>query len=912
MIKSFKLIIAFLIILFSFLLSTSSFSIQSDQVIDKGFHVVINNGHLNDVNIIRDINSRFVATYSKHDKLVKIWDKNSLELLAEHHLPQGDIRALFSIDNILFAISKSALYRIDVLKNKLTIIFQDLNLFEYIIINNSHIVLGEKASRHWCRILAYDYKNHKKIYPAKYNGHQSINIDVRYFQNKYYVYVYEMHKPFLEIYDKNFSLLNRVSKNDMVNYENIKTTSNIVRLSKSTSNLNNFQKKKFVAELMIDSKIFNAENYRKKNDYSVEKKYSESGPYTHFFLVNNANKKRKHIISTIEDKGMGSWSLFEPEYIDTKNEIVIFRHDCSNDISYYVVDFNGNLLGRTQINPEQDKLDVITIMNNILLINRGKKEITAYKLNTQDRINLIKYKDTLKRYKKYNLEKYVLNQNIITLISWEHDKNHFLLRDYKKFSYQGKLSKVELQNGLFKISSDTNISLCDFDSGKLLAHKYFVDENTSITLTPEGYFDGNGNFKKYIYFVDNKLNVIQFDQLYNSLYRPDLVQAKIAGDPDGLVAEAASKLNLTILIAQGAPPKVNFLSPQSGTSKIRDITIEAELLDQGGGIGKIVWKLNGQTIGVMEDDRGIKIIPTTSNKSITISKHITLSPEQNLIELIVYNKAGGIASDPVTLLLNLKDAISEQPALHILAIGINKYRDKSLWLNYAVPDATEIVKQLQITGIGVFKKIDKIELYDQDATLPAIAQAFAQTAKKDKTNDVFILYLAGHGITLDGRYHFLPVDFRYRNEDSVRQKAINQDHLQKWLASLDSRKSLVLLDTCNSGSFTEAQVVRRGIAEKTAIDKLTRATGRATIAASTDSQVAYEGYKGHGVFTYALLQALSQADQNYGNKDNVTTTSELASFIDELVPEITYKKWGYEQIPQVNLHGRTFPIGVVR
>ena len=102
------------------------------------------------------------------------------------------------------------------------------------------------------------------------------------------------------------------------------------------------------------------------------------------------------------------------------------------------------------------------------------------------------------------------------------------------------------------------------------------------------------------------------------------------------------------------------------------------------------------------------------------------------------------------------------------------------------------------------------------------------------------------------------------------------------------------------------------MAEKTAIDKLTRATGRATIAASTDSQVAYEGYKGHGVYTYALLQALTQADKIYGNRDGITSTGEIASYIDEQVPEITYKKWGYEQVPQVNLHGRSFPIGVVR
>ena len=260
--------------------------------------------------------------------------------------------------------------------------------------------------------------------------------------------------------------------------------------------------------------------------------------------------------------------------------------------------------------------------------------------------------------------------------------------------------------------------------------------------------------------------------------------------------------------------------------------------------------------------------------------------------------------------LHLRDDISERPDLHILAVGINRYRDKSLWLNYAVSDVEELTKQLKASALGVFGTVKVTQVIDQNASLVGLETAFKQVAQSARTNDVFVLYLAGHGLTLDGRYHFLPVDFRYRNEDSVRENAINQDHLQKWLSLVQARKSMILLDTCNSGSYVEAQAVSRGLAEKTAIDKLIRATGRATISASSDSQVALEGIDNHGVFTYALLKALKEADKSYGNSDGVISTSELAGYIDEQVPELTYKKWGYEQVPQVNLHGRAFPIGI--
>ena len=104
----------------------------------------------------------------------------------------------------------------------------------------------------------------------------------------------------------------------------------------------------------------------------------------------------------------------------------------------------------------------------------------------------------------------------------------------------------------------------------------------------------------------------------------------------------------------------------------------------------------------------------------------------------------------------------------------------------------------------------------------------------------------------------------------------------------------------------------RGMVEKTAIDRLSRATGRATIVAATDTQPAMEGYKGHGVFTYAVLQALRHADTVSGNRDGITGLFELAAYVHARVPEITMRTFAYEQIPQVHMQGSDFPVGVVQ
>jgi uncharacterized caspase-like protein len=128
---------------------------------------------------------------------------------------------------------------------------------------------------------------------------------------------------------------------------------------------------------------------------------------------------------------------------------------------------------------------------------------------------------------------------------------------------------------------------------------------------------------------------------------------------------------------------------------------------------------------------------------------------------------------------------------------------------------------------------------------------------------------------------------------------------KRYLTYIQATKSLLLLDTCNSGSFAEA-IASRGVLEKTAINKLARAVGRATVVASSKSQVALEGYEGHGAFSYVALEGMKgkAADP----KGRITVNS-FVSYIESALPDLTYKKWGYEQIPQKSMVGENFQFG---
>jgi uncharacterized caspase-like protein len=260
----------------------------------------------------------------------------------------------------------------------------------------------------------------------------------------------------------------------------------------------------------------------------------------------------------------------------------------------------------------------------------------------------------------------------------------------------------------------------------------------------------------------------------------------------------------------------------------------------------------------------------------------------------------------------------EQASLHVLALGVSKYYDSSLNLAYAASDAEAVAGALTRQGQRLFRKVQVKTLLDDEVTFANIDKAFTTMAEDIEPYDVFVLYLAGHGMVINGEYYFIPQDVRFTNQENTRQASIGQTQFQSLLARIPAQKSLLLLASCFAGSFVTAMsndalkplLATRGIEEKTAMDKLMRATGRAVLMASSAQQFSLEGYEKHGLFTYTLLQGLQSGADRDGNKS--VTIAELAEYVSEEVPRISMEKWQYRQVPMQQLQGQSFPIGLVR
>lgn len=194
-------------------------------------------------------------------------------------------------------------------------------------------------------------------------------------------------------------------------------------------------------------------------------------------------------------------------------------------------------------------------------------------------------------------------------------------------------------------------------------------------------------------------------------------------------------------------------------------------------------------------------------------------------------------------------------------------------------------------------------MIDADVTQSKLDAAFGEIAAKAAATDVFVLYLAGHGKTVDGRYYFVPQDFTIEGELSeelinaaVKAKAVAQERWQRWFALVPARKSVMLFDTCESGTLAdeETQQLQKGAAN----DRLVQATGRSILAASGRSQEALEGYRGHGLFTYELLDAINQAD---GDRSGTVELNELAAYVYAQVSELSQKVFKQRQVPEMKI-----------
>jgi WD40 repeat protein len=445
--------------------------------------------------------------------------------------------------------------------------------------------------------------------------------------------------------------------------------------------------------------------------------------------------------------------------------------------------------------------------------------------------------------------------------------------------------------------------------GALIATHFATADDQWLTLTPAGFFAASSKGNGLINVVRGlePYSVLQF---YEHLYRPDLVAELLKGDPEGKYKSAANQLNLEKILDSGPAPKLERLNGPGGRDR-GNATYAVRLIDTGGGIGdKVIWRVNGvaqgrTTIGGGEPRPG---------RYEVMEETLKIDPNQkNEVEVVAYNRSGLLATPPLRFTIDPVFGAIEKPKphLYVLAVGVDKYLKPDWRLSNAVNDAKSISDAFKAVGGAFFGEanVDVIPVLDEKATREGLDAAFNMLAAKIQPQDVFVLFLSGHGRSIAGDgagtgWFFLPQNLDFERGQTVAKDAIGSSDLEGWLRKIAASKSVIVLDACESGAFEAPR--GNSLETETAVAQFAFATGRSTISAAPAGKAAYEGYRGHGLLTYAILEGMNAQE---GAPAEPVTLLALGDYVGRRVIELSEKEFGIVQAPRTEMRDN-FPLGI--
>lgn len=459
---------------------------------------------------------------------------------------------------------------------------------------------------------------------------------------------------------------------------------------------------------------------------------------------------------------------------------------------------------------------------------------------------------------------------------------------------------------------------------------FLTEDNQWVCWAYKGYFACTSAGGQYFGWhlnrgIDKLADFYAAEQYFKILYRPTQMQKSIAQGKrveDILREEGERIFDLTKLHRPSAgffttevlhdKGQIDYQSGKLVTTQ-QTLKLDVEIFDGGSGI---------EEVNIYQNDKLILSDTTVETKGendkVIKSYNVEMLNETNEFKVVVVNYQR-IESRPEILKIDYVGKVILNSTLHVMVVGINKYQNSQYNLNYAQPDAKAFAEKISSQGQRIFKAINLVERYDENGTKAKIIEGFKSIAAKAQPQDVFVFFYAGHGSLDeenkdkdgDSPFYFVPTDVTkiYGDTKQLTAKGISDVELKEYLTKIKSTKQIVLMDACHSGGALKNMSTRALGGDEKAIVQLARSSGVVWIASSGSKQFAteFEVLK-HGVFTYALLEALDGKGNN--NSDNKITVNELKFYMEERVPELTKQYGGDAQYPTSYIHGNDFPITV--
>ncbi|MBN1415585.1 MAG: caspase family protein [Bacteroidales bacterium] len=446
-------------------------------------------------------------------------------------------------------------------------------------------------------------------------------------------------------------------------------------------------------------------------------------------------------------------------------------------------------------------------------------------------------------------------------------------------------------------SRDGSIRVWSVAERKELVAMIFMNENDWFVKTPGGYFDASEGAYNSISFVKGT-ELYSIDQFFNEFYRPGVY-------PEAIFGKTGFREDVSSSIESFPPPSIEIVSPEENTQMENSLaTFLVKVTNNGGGVKELKVMHNGKRQPV--DDENLLRMNREGQYDIK-TFDISLVPGENEISVSAFSK-GEIESKPVSIKLFYK-GLSRSSDCYVLSIGINKYANDNLNLNFARPDAEALTDVIKDKGSKLFSRIYTYPILDGQATREKILATLDEISGKIGKEDVFVFFYAGHGSTTGDNFWFITTESTGLYQEEKMKSAIDVKELQDRFKMIRALKQVIFVDACHSGSSVDL-LAMRGAQEEKALAQLSRSSGIHVMASAESRQQSAEIKSlQHGVFTYVLLEAI-QGKADGAPQDNKITIYEIKSYIDDQVPEISYRLIRHRQFPSTFSIGHDFPLVV--
>jgi len=254
----------------------------------------------------------------------------------------------------------------------------------------------------------------------------------------------------------------------------------------------------------------------------------------------------------------------------------------------------------------------------------------------------------------------------------------------------------------------------------------------------------------------------------------------------------------------------------------------------------------------------IEVGAKAADPSHTVADHLTfriplpLGANEIRLRAVAYDDTD-LGSDPVEIVLKRADATPVVGKLLVLSIGVSDYRSTGIGdLRFPAPDAKAIADRFRKEGKPLYEQVEVRTLIDDEATLPNVRQQlqWLQETVRPGQIDTVVLFLSGHGLSVDGRYHFATHETDVNN---IEKTTLSGRELREALGGrLRAKAVFLFVDTCHSGGMS-------GRNDDLALEVAD--AGVYVLASSGAKEYSYESKEwGHGAFTLALLRALDRRE----------------------------------------------------